>query len=448
MNDLKFSRKRFEIRVTFVLRQFLNYPKWRHVTARLGGPMDAVTKAIVDALKCVGANKGTIYVTVPITSGLREFTLMSNLGIRDRSIRNRFRDRWIREVKEPNEADARAYTLMVQVQSPNRLVLNPAELQVSDWSQKQYNDMWDAVLAEFCDKLVVSPYWAFSSGGRMEVQRMFLLNRRVEDLFGNPVTKVVVEEADRKVHEQLADMGFSSEEIQGLLPPVKIPAATVGVTRFEDHDFNDTIKWILEERQWQNRVQSFDDRLRTDRHGAKDENGEWRVMLDKYFEQARQTGVETDEGRTKLLVFVTLAVAMMEQVGVAFGPFPEPGVSSGEAITVSQLNAPDMTAEQRLALALAWIAREERYVRSRFSEGHDDENTKEGLGNNSWWYRQLRLYWHKAHQQGLDTPLGRRYLGKYVSTAFGLAMSVVRLYGSPPKPTRKTAEELLSRGLF
>jgi len=410
--------------------------------------MDQVTKAILDALRCVGANKGTIYVTVPITSGLREFTLMSKLGIRDRSIRTRFNERWLREVKEPNEADARAYTLMVQVQSPNRLVLNPAELQVADWSQKQYNDMWDAVLADFCDKLVVSPYWAFSSGGRMEVQRMFVLNRRVEDIFGNPVTKEVVEEADHMVQDQLSGMGFSAEEIKSLLPPVTIPAASVGHTRFEDHDFNDTIKWIIEERQWQNKVLPLADTARTEKHGAKNENGEWRAILDKYLNKVRQAGIETEAGRTNVLIYVTLAVAMMEHVGAAYGPYPEPGVSSGEAITVSHLHAPAMTPEQRLSMALAWLAREERYVRRRFSENHDDENTKEGLGDNSWWYRQLRLYWHKAHQQGLDTELGRRYLGKFVSTAFGLAMSVVRMYGVPPKPVRLTADELEARKLF
>ena len=411
--------------------------------------MDPVTKAILDALRCVGANKGTIYVTVPITSGLREFTLMSKLGIRDRSIRTRYNERWLREVKKPNEADARAYTLMVQVQSPNRLVLNPAELQVADWSQKQYNDMWDAVLEDFCEKLVVSPYWAFSSGGRMEVQRMFVLNRRVEDIFGNPVTKEVVEEADRKVEDQLLGMGFSAEEIKSLLPPVILRATGDCYKRFENRDFNDTIKWIIEERQWQNKVLPLAaDTSRTEKHGTKNENGEWRVMLDKYLNKARQTGINTEAGRINILIYVTLAVAMMEHVGEAYGPYPEPGVSSGEAITVSHLHAPAMTPEQRLSMALAWLAREDDYVRSRFSENHDDENTKEGLGDNSWWYRQLRLYWHKAHQQGLDTELGRRYLGKFVSTALGLAMSVVRMYGVPPKPVRLTADELGERKLF
>jgi hypothetical protein len=76
---------------------------------------------------------------------------------------------------------------------------------------------------------------------------------------------------------------------------------------------------------------------------------------------------------------------------------------------------------------MSWLSRENNYVRTKFSQDEDDDNTRAGLGSDSWWFRQLRKYWVRAHRHGLDTPDGRRQLGKYASTALGMAKSRVRI---------------------
>lgn len=410
---------------------------------------DKVTNAILDALRCVGATNGTVYVTVPITTGLREFQLMRDLSCDRETLRTLHRQRWLAEVKELNEADAAAYTLMVQLQNEDRLVLNPAALQVDGWTQEHYGSMWSQVLLQFCDKLVVTPDWAFSVGARHEVQQMYVLGREVVDVFDQQLTPAHVLDADRKAHETLSKMGWSDDEIAKMLPTIKLPRNPgLSTRRFQQLEFNSAIKWFIDERNWQNREPGFRDLERTLADGPKAENGSWRGKLDKYYRLAQEAGIETPEGGTHLFAFVSLAIAMVENVGDVFGPLPEPGLSRGAAIQMGRLHSPDMDINHRLAITVAWLLREMYYVRTKFPEHVDDENTGEGIGDDSWWTRQLNLYWRWAHSDGLDTPKGRQALGKFASTAVGLAISRIRLYGLPDHPVPLRADELARRGLF
>lgn len=412
--------------------------------------MDPITRGILDSLECLGANRGTIYVTVPITSGIRQFKLMADLGCKSSAeLREQYRERWSAEVKKPNEDDARAYTLMVRILNPDHLVLNPAEIEVDGWSQDQYNDMWDEVLVNFCHTLVVTPDWVFSRGGRLEVQRMLSLGRAVVDIFGKPLTKNLFEKTDEQAQQLLRDLGFSSQQVSEYLPRIVFPKGGIKQPPlFGDTPFDEAVEWIIRERAWQNKVGDFPDRDRTKRHGTRDENGEWFAILDKYFQRARSSDIATDEGGCQLLIFATMAIAMLENVTTLHGPLPEPGVRSDVSPTINQLHSPDMTPNQRLAMAMSWLSREKNYLREKFSQDEDDENTRAGIGDDSWWHRQLRKYWRRAHQHGLDTPDGRRQLGKYTSTALGLAISRVHIWGVPPHPKRRSATELHERGFF
>jgi len=406
------------------------------------------TQAILDALRCVGADRGTVYVTVPITTGIREFRLMRELGCTRQDLRSSHRGRWEREVKLANEADAEAYSLLVQLQNADRLVLNPAALQVVGWTQEHYGDMWSQVLNLFCDKLVVTPEWAFSTGARHEVQQMFVFGREVVDVFGRRFTREMLTEADQRAKDQLMSMGWSLSEVETLLPPLRIPRNTPPPQRFfEMKDFNSTLKWLMDERLWQMRT-SFKDRDRTVADGPKSENGQWRTLLDKYFSRARAEDPKSAECGQYLLVYVSLAVTLMEQVMAVFGSFPTPGTPSGEEVGVDLLSNPEIEDNQRLALVLTWLLREFRYLRDKYPEEEDDNHTREGFGEDSWWHRQLNLYWIRAHKQGLDTLKGRQALAKFTSTSLGMVTSWVRLHGLPEHPKRRTAEELRQRGLF
>jgi hypothetical protein len=406
--------------------------------------MDITTNAILDAVKCMGGDQGIIYVTVPITTGLREFNLMNDLKCDRSTLRIQHQERWLNEVKRPNEADAEAFALMVQLQYQDRLVLNPAALQVEGWSQDQYTSMWNQVLAEFCDTLVVTPDWAFSNGARLEVQQMFVLGREVVDVFGKRLSVEAVKNANELAFQKLNEMNWTKERIDEMLIPMKIPRVSgMSYRRFAHTDWNAAIKWILEERKWQRRIEDFRDDQRTTNDGPRGRSGEWYQLMNKYYSRAQELGIHTELGGMNLMIYVTLAVAYLESVIHVFGEMPEPGMGSGAPLRMSRVNVPSMEPNQRLALAVAWLRREYFYTSEKYPSDIDDENTEFGITTGTWWDRQLKIYWDRAFEKGLDDPAGRQALGKFVSTAMNLATSRFRIYGKPQFPKRRTAEEIL-----
>lgn len=406
--------------------------------------MDVTTNAILDAVKCLGGDQGIVYVTVPITTGLREFNLMRELRCGRQELRTTHHSRWINEVKRPNEADAEAYALMTQMQYENRLVLNPAALQVADWSQDQYTNMWNQVLTEFCDVLVVTPDWAFSNGARLEVQQMFVLGREIVDIFGKKLTSEAVQLANENAEKTLIEMNLGITSVDDVLVPMKIPRSSGrSFRRYEHFDWNTAIKWILDERKWQRRVEDFQDDRRTSEDGPIGRNGEWFQLLNKYYERAQTKGIKSEEGGIDLMIYASLAVAHLESVIHVFGPMPEPGRGSGDQIILSRIETPVTESSQRLALAVAWLRREYFYTSEKYPSDVDDENTEMGISQGSWWDRQLKIYWNRAFDRGLNSPGGRQALGKFVSTALNLAASRTRIYGQVPHPRRRSAEEVL-----
>jgi hypothetical protein len=86
---------------------------------------------------------------------------------------------------------------------------------------------------------------------------------------------------------------------------------------------------------------------------------------------------------------------------------------------------------------LVWLAKERSHQVIKFSPKLDDEHTsKSGLEENGWWAKQLAQYFHRARVSGLNTPVGRQALAKYVATACAMLESSIRIYGWLPRPGR------------
>jgi hypothetical protein len=369
---------------------------------------------------------------------------MNELGMTREEVRTNHKARWREEVVQPNEADAEAYSLIAQLQYPDRIVLNPAMLQVVDWTQDQYNEMWNDVLRQFCDVLMVTPDWAYSYGARKEVHEMSLLGREIVDMFGNVVRSSTLNEATEQAEQRLLGMGWSKEFIDKTLPPMTLKGNSLPLKRQPPHAaWNEAFTWIVSERRWQRAVVSFkdDDTTRTD--GKNPANGLWEKKLQKYYEMAANEGIDSVHGGIHLLQFVALCVAMMESVSRVHGPFPEPGLPSLE-IREGRWFSEGIDKNSLLAVVLAWLRREYFYTIEKYAVSEDDENTREGIA--SWWDRQLKIYWNRMCKHGLDTLQGRQMLGKYTSTAMNLATSRIRVYGKVASPDRLSFEELEERG--
>lgn len=81
-----------------------------------------------------------------------------------------------------------------------------------------------------------------------------------------------------------------------------------------------------------------------------------------------------------------------------------------------------------------WLVREREYQVRKFGTILDDEHTLQGLGDDGWWWTQLTSYFHRSRVLGLDTPVGRQAIAKFVATSCGLLESVIRVSGPLPQP--------------
>lgn len=98
------------------------------------------------------------------------------------------------------------------------------------------------------------------------------------------------------------------------------------------------------------------------------------------------------------------------------------------------ISLPPSEGPSAASTAFEWLVGERSYQVKKFGTALDDQHTKDGLGEDSWWWQQLMNYYHRSKILTLETPVGRQALAKFVATACGLLESVIRVYGDVPRP--------------
>lgn len=88
---------------------------------------------------------------------------------------------------------------------------------------------------------------------------------------------------------------------------------------------------------------------------------------------------------------------------------------------------------------ISWLRGERYYTLEKFGSSQDKQHVrdfedKEKDNEIAWWTQQLRNYFYRAWVLGLDTPVGRQALAKFVSTGAGMLAAAVQEYGELPKP--------------
>ena len=120
-------------------------------------------------MKVVGAQQGVTYLSVPITTGYRDLHLMREFGVGKLELRERFPKEYRERVIGPNEREAQKYAQMVRQLGLGKLVVNPGDLYVPDWTQEDYLKFWEETIRSFALEMAVAPGWVYSAGSRFEV---------------------------------------------------------------------------------------------------------------------------------------------------------------------------------------------------------------------------------------------------------------------------------------
>ncbi len=280
---------------------------------------------LLQAFEAAGAAGGVAYVSVPITSGLREIALLNELGLTSGQLRQRFRDRWTDEVVKPNEVEALGYSERVRAANPGLLVIDPSRLTVKGWEQDDYNGFWVELMKRHARKVVAVPGWEFSRGARGEVALGVALDRPVTDLDGVSFSPEALAVIDDNAREKLAADGWSPEQIDGYLLALDFEEAPA----LEPSAASLAFDWLVGERAYQARKFGTE---QDDEHTLEglDENGWWWRQLTSYFHRSRVLTLETLVGRQALAKFVATGCGLLESAIRLHGPLPAPGVPSGE----------------------------------------------------------------------------------------------------------------------
>lgn len=158
---------------------------------------------LLQAWECAFAGTSIVYLSGPITTGPRFvswFRTTGKLLVNDQPLYSKA----LREqVIEPNNRDlqAAAAHLRLQIREP---VLEPASLNVAEWSQRDYLALWDQVIERFAGRVVLLPGWNFSAGCAVEFHRAIKKGLPVETFDGSPVTVAQAVELLRDAARQVA----------------------------------------------------------------------------------------------------------------------------------------------------------------------------------------------------------------------------------------------------
>ena len=288
---------------------------------------------IETALECfaaAGAERGLFYLSVPITTGRREFLLMREFGVDRATLRETYREKWLDRVVRANERDALLWTATFsEGVGLGHLVVNPGRLQRDAWTQEHYDELWTSLLRTYPAQVVATPDWAFSRGARVEVALARELGLRVLSLDGTVLTEADLAEQLHEADARLASWGFDAAAV---LPPLDLGAAPERAAHGERppvYDAMQVFSWLIRERNYQLHkfgVAQDDDHTRGD--GLSQDGWWWRQLLN-YYHRASVLGLDAANGRQALAKFTATACGLTESVIRVYGPLPEPGHPSG-----------------------------------------------------------------------------------------------------------------------
>jgi hypothetical protein len=293
-----------------------------------------IGELLLEAFEAAGADDGLVYVSVPITSGPRELRLMAELRCTREELRSTHKDKWLSQVVGPNEGEAVSYAARIRALFPQQVVVEPARLHVSGWSQMDYGGFWEALIRKYALRLVATPHWAYSSGCRQEIEAALQIGLPILDVRGEVLTPEALAGADLEARRSAIELGFSAEEVDRYLPPISIGEVS-GLNHEQaererreaivNRASSEAFMWLRGERALQLNEFGPD---RDDAHTLEGlgPDGWWARQLTKYMERARELGLETEPGRQALAKFVATAIALLESSVRLYGWLPAPGI--------------------------------------------------------------------------------------------------------------------------
>jgi hypothetical protein len=188
-------------------------------------------------MRVVGAQKGITYLSAPISTGLRDLALMRKYGVTKQELRERYPREYRAGVIAPNERESHKYAVMVRKLEGDRIVLDPGELYVPEWTQPDYWAFWEEAIRGFAVEVALAPGWAFSTGARLEAKVALQTSLRIIDVKGRELSADDLQVMDARARAHMLRDGWSQAQIEEYIPWMDFTAAG-----FDRSDYDDNIR--------------------------------------------------------------------------------------------------------------------------------------------------------------------------------------------------------------
>jgi hypothetical protein len=135
-------------------------------------------KAILEAWECAFAGSPVTYLSGPITTGMRQVERLrareSGPGTKHEIIREN--SKALIETARKLRTDRLA------------VIVEPASLNVEQWSQADYLQLWEDFIERHVRSIIFMPEWEYSIGCATEFARAVMHDIRMETVSGSPIT--------------------------------------------------------------------------------------------------------------------------------------------------------------------------------------------------------------------------------------------------------------------
>jgi hypothetical protein len=184
-------------------------------------------QAIFQAWDCVLKGANAIYLSGPITTGLRYIQALRSAEA-DQSRLNR--------VKQENEDDLVSAATLLRRQR-NKIIVEPTSLRLPEWSSSDYHCLWERLIEKHIKLAIFLPGWQYSYGCAREFVHASVHNIRTEALSGAPISlaeglalleaardDLISNDANGELAGHAFDIGTQITRLQKLLRPSKVTA--------------------------------------------------------------------------------------------------------------------------------------------------------------------------------------------------------------------------------
>ncbi|RUX13769.1 DUF4406 domain-containing protein [Mesorhizobium sp. M7A.F.Ca.CA.002.14.1.2] len=152
------------------------------MTAQSPQPLSGIRQAWRSAF---GSRK-VVYLSGPITSGLRFIDWWSKIGYQLEADASAYRAELVEQVIIPNENQLKATAELLRARG-SEPVVEPASLFINGWTQEDYLELWQQFISAHASRILLMDGWEYSAGSASEFCRAHLEGIPTARVDGSPI---------------------------------------------------------------------------------------------------------------------------------------------------------------------------------------------------------------------------------------------------------------------